>query len=62
MKISLCYFAAVCQGDQRNYYIYELLSFLEVLPKLAYRGRLYPKGAPFSGSRYLKGKVSQVEV
>lgn len=28
MKFSGCYFAAVCQGDQRNYYIYELLSFL----------------------------------
>ena len=28
----------------------------EVLPKMAYTGRLRPKGVPFSSFRYIKGK------
>ena len=27
----------------------------EVLPIMAYTGRLHPKGVPFSGFRYIKG-------
>jgi len=27
-----------------------------VLPKMAYIGRLHPKGVPFSGFRYIKGR------
>ena len=39
----------------------EILSIL-VLPIMAYTGRLRPNRVPFSGFRYMKGRVSPVSI